>query len=158
MLIELPDPGATRDLGRVLAQLARPGDIICLIGDLGAGKTALAQGLAAGLEVREPVTSPTFTLIHEYQGRLPFYHFDLYRLQEPEEADNLGMEEYLYGSGLSVIEWPELVLTLLPSEYLKIYLEKTADGTARRARLEPAGAGWRQRLEDWAKDDCVGIR
>lgn len=106
-----------------LAEKARPGQVIALIGDLGAGKTTLAKYIAEGLGVEERITSPTFTLIHEYQsGRLPFYHFDVYRLEDPEEMYELGYEEYFYGDGLCVVEWADKVEEMIPEDALWLYL------------------------------------
>lgn len=117
-------------LGAALGQLLRPGDVLCLSGDLGAGKTAFAQGVARGLGVKGAVTSPTFIIVNEYEGRLPFYHFDVYRLDGPEEMDLLGFEEYLEGNGVTLIEWAERVAEALPRERLDIGIER--DGEAGR--------------------------
>src|SRR5258707_12703275 len=101
-------PAETMEFGRQLATTLRPGDVIALTGDLGAGKTCLVKGIAAGLGITQDVTSPTFTLIHEYRGgRLPLAHVDLYRLNDELEAINIGIEDYLNGAGLTVIEWAE---------------------------------------------------
>ena len=96
----------TRAAGLALADSMRPGDIVFLTGDLGAGKSVLARGIAAGLGVQGPMPSPTFTLMQPYEGRLPVYHFDLYRLEGPDELFEAGLEEYLYGDGVSLVEWP----------------------------------------------------
>ena len=115
----------TERVGERLAQLSLPGDVICLEGDLGAGKTCLARGIGVGLGVKEPVTSPTFVMINEHRvpGR-PFrlYHIDLYRITSPAEALALGLDEYLYDDGICVIEWPELAEQILPRERLWIKL------------------------------------
>ncbi len=119
----------TLKIGRAIARYAAGGDIICLFGDLGSGKTVLAKGVACGLGI-DPgeIISPTFILIHEYaQARIPFYHFDLYRLNLPEEIVDLGYEEYFYNDGLTVIEWADRLKTLLPEEYLKIELSVGRD-------------------------------
>ena len=113
----------TKALGRRLGAEARPGSIITLGGDLGAGKTTLTRFIAQGLGVQDNyITSPTFSIIHEYQGRLPLYHMDLYRLQELSEDDELGLEDYLYGEGLCVIEWPNRLGEMLPPRRLHIEL------------------------------------
>ncbi len=113
----------TEMLGQRLGAEARPGDIITLGGDLGAGKTTLTRFIAQGLGVQDNyITSPTFSIIHEYQGRLPLYHMDLYRLQELSVDDELGLEDYLYGEGLCVIEWPERLGEMLPARRLHIEL------------------------------------
>ncbi len=108
-------PAQTAALGRTLAAAARPGEVWALVGDLGAGKTHFVQGIAAGMGAPGPATSPTFALVHEYPGgRLPVFHFDFYRLDTPAEALALGLEEYLDGDGLSVIEWADKFPALLP--------------------------------------------
>ena len=110
----------TRAFGLELGASLRKGDIVALIGDLGTGKTALTKYIAEGLGIRETVTSPTFTIVQEYrQGRLPLYHFDVYRIGDPEEMYELGYEEYFYGDGVCVIEWADLIEELLP-EYTKV--------------------------------------
>ncbi|CEP69248.1 tRNA threonylcarbamoyl adenosine modification protein TsaE [Moorella glycerini] len=145
--IRLKDAGATRELGRVLGRLLGPGDVVILTGELGAGKTTLAQGLAQGLGVSGTVTSPTFTLIQEHQGRLPFYHIDVYRLEDPEAALELGLEEYFYGQGVTLVEWGERLGELLPPEYLEVCLEY--DATAgRRATLTARGQRYARILEE----------
>lgn len=110
----------TRAFGLELGASLRKGDIVALIGDLGTGKTALTKYIAEGLGIRETITSPTFTIVQEYrQGRLPLYHFDVYRIGDPEEMYDLGYEEYFYGDGVCVIEWADLIEELLP-EYTKV--------------------------------------
>lgn len=113
-------PSETFEFGVTLGRLLKPGDIICLEGELGAGKTLLAKGIARGMGIDYPVSSPTFTLINEYPGKVPMYHFDLYRLEGGEELYDIGGEELLYGSGVSVIEWASKLKDLLPSERLWI--------------------------------------
>ena len=108
------------------------GMIVALNGPLGAGKTLFTQGIARGLEVEEAVSSPTFTLIQEYKGRHPLYHFDFYRLDRPEELENLGYEEYLYGDGVCVIEWAEKFSYMLPSDILEISIIKTENNFEER--------------------------
>ena len=109
----------TRAFGLELGASLRKGDIVALIGDLGTGKTALTKYIAEGLGIQEVITSPTFTIVQEYrQGRLPLYHFDVYRIGDPEEMYELGYEEYFYGDGVCVIEWADLIEELLP-EYTK---------------------------------------
>ena len=127
--IHLHSLGLTEKLGRLLGNLAAPGDVICLEGDLGAGKTALAQAIARGLEVPDDcyVTSPSFALVHEYLGRLPMYHMDFYRLQDGAEAEDLGFAEYFFLSGLSVIEWSSRAQEILPEERLILHLVLNED-------------------------------
>ncbi|MDZ7642162.1 MAG: tRNA (adenosine(37)-N6)-threonylcarbamoyltransferase complex ATPase subunit type 1 TsaE [Desulfurivibrio sp.] len=136
-------------LGHRLGEITLPGDVILLHGPLGGGKTTLAQAIAAGLEVppNEPVTSPTFGIIHEYRGRLPLYHLDLYRLGgEEEELLELGVEDYLYGAGVCVVEWPERLGELRPAKRLEISLEFAA-ADHRHLKLTAHGGDWPERLE-----------
>ncbi|MCM1183181.1 MAG: tRNA (adenosine(37)-N6)-threonylcarbamoyltransferase complex ATPase subunit type 1 TsaE [Roseburia sp.] len=113
--IETNSPEETLALGRRLGQQAQKGDIYTLSGDLGVGKTVLAQGIAEGLGIREPVNSPTFTIVQIYEeGRLPLYHFDAYRIGDVEEMDEIGYEDYFYGDGLCIIEWAELIAEIIP--------------------------------------------
>lgn len=137
--IQIFTPESMRCLGSRLGGLLRPGDVVCLNGELGAGKTTLAQGIALGLGVAEPVTSPTFTIIHEYQGRLPLYHMDAYRLANPLELADLGLDEYLYGNGVTVIEWAGKVIDLLPFVYLAVDIEYLDAGAGRRVTLRAQG-------------------
>jgi len=115
----------TVNLGRAIAKRLNQGDIICLFGELGSGKTVFAKGIACGLKIpQQQVISPTFVLIRQYdRGRLPFYHFDLYRLEFPKDILVLGYEEYFYGQGISVIEWPQKLGQFMPEEYLRIELK-----------------------------------
>jgi tRNA threonylcarbamoyladenosine biosynthesis protein TsaE len=116
-------PEQTWRVGELLGALLGPGDLVCLYGDLGAGKTSLSYGIARGLEVKEQyITSPTFTFVNEYEGRVPFYHIDLYRLKDPEELENIGFGEYLGSGGVTVIEWAERAEEELPEERLSVYL------------------------------------
>ena len=114
----------TRELGRQMGTAAGPGDVLTLSGDLGVGKTVFTKGFALGIGVTEAVSSPTFTIVQEYHsGRLPLYHFDVYRIGDPEEMDEVGFDDYVYGDGVSLIEWAELIEEILP-EYRKITVEK----------------------------------
>ena len=115
----------TAKIGETLAREAKPGEIYLLEGDLGVGKTVFAKGFALGLGITEPITSPTFTIIQEYeQGRLPFYHFDVYRIAGEEEMFELGYESYFFGQGVCLIEWASLIQGLLPAECRTIRIEK----------------------------------
>jgi len=125
----------TLALGRKLAERFSPGDVVALSGALGAGKTSLVKGIALGLGVAEPVTSPTFTLIQEYDGRIPLYHIDLYRITDPDQLDDLGIEEYLEGDGVTVIEWPEKAGGLFSSRALAVGVI-VLDGGRRRFTVE----------------------
>lgn len=139
-------PEETAALAHRLAAHLQAGDLILLQGGLGAGKTTFVQGLAQGLGVREPVTSPTFTLIHHYSGgRLPLYHFDLYRLEGEEEVADLGFEEYLEQQGVIVVEWAERLGSLTPSEYLRVNITRSGE-SARTLEIQPFGARYERRL------------
>lgn len=119
----------TRALGLIIAEAAEPGDIVALIGDLGTGKTALTKYIAEGLGVKEDVISPTFTIVKEYRsGRIPLYHFDVYRLSNGEELLDTGAEDYLEDSGLSVIEWADIVADVLPADALVVMIEYAEEG------------------------------
>lgn len=134
----------TRRLGETLAQVLQPGDILWLRGELGAGKTTLAQGIARGLGVNEPVLSPTFTLIREHRGRLPFFHADAYRLEGAEQAADLGLQDYFERGGIFAIEWAEHIADALPDERLDVFLEGGAD-EHRRITLTAYGERYEQR-------------
>lgn len=111
--------------GKKLGEEAKPGQVYTLIGDLGVGKTAFTKGVAAGLQIEEPVSSPTFTIVQVYDsGRLPFYHFDVYRIGDIEEMDEIGFEDYVYSKGVSMIEWADLIEEILPDSYQRIVIEK----------------------------------
>lgn len=130
--LTLRDLKETTEFGFLLGKLASPGDVICLDGDLGAGKTTLTQAIAQGLDVASepPITSPSFAILQEYQGRTPLYHFDLYRLHGPDDVLALGLEEYFYLSGCAVIEWSERATSILPEKRLRLEL-RIAAGEAR---------------------------
>ena len=117
----------TMALGERLGKHLAPGDVIALYGDLGAGKTTLAKGIAAGMGLAADIHSPTFTLIHEHPGTVPLYHIDLYRLSTELEVETLGLEEYIYSDGVTVIEWGEKIGSFLPAERLDITLRMTGD-------------------------------
>ncbi len=102
----------------------KSGDVICMYGDLGAGKTAFVQGLAKGLGIQEPITSPTFTIVNEYSGRLMLYHFDVYRIADSDEMFEIGYDEYIDGDGVCVIEWPQLISDILPKQRYEITISK----------------------------------
>lgn len=122
---ESSGPADTFELGRKLGSSALPGTIICLNGDLGTGKTVFTQGFAAGLGITEPVNSPTFTIVQVYEeGRIPLYHFDVYRIGDPEEMEEIGYEDYFYGEGVCLVEWSELIGELIPEEAASILIEK----------------------------------
>lgn len=125
MIIETNTPKETFDFGKSLGERAKAGTVYTLIGDLGVGKTVLTQGLAKGLEIQEPISSPTFTIVQVYEeGRLPLYHFDVYRIGDVEEMEEIGYEDYFYGEGVSLIEWANLIEEILPERYTEIRIEK----------------------------------
>ena len=144
MIIETKSAKETIELGNRIGKLLQAGDVIALIGKLGNGKTTLTQGLARGLGIkkRNYVTSPSFTLVKEYKGRLPIYHIDLYRIDNLQEVYDLGYEEYFYGEGVTIIEWAEKIRRLLPEEVLIINLE-TVDENGRRIEFVPKGRHYR---------------
>ncbi|MDF2522859.1 MAG: hypothetical protein K0R31_500 [Clostridiales bacterium] len=117
----------TKEFGEKLGIILKAGDIICLNGDLGTGKTALTNGIAAGMDIKGYITSPTFTIVNEYAGRIPLYHFDVYRIADSEEMFEIGFEEYLNGNGVVVIEWAEQIRDILPDEYLWVQVQKRLD-------------------------------
>lgn len=121
-------PEETFALGEKLGEKAQPGQIYTLVGDLGVGKTVFTQGVARGLGIKGPVSSPTFTIVQEYdEGRIPFYHFDVYRIGDVEEMDEIGYEDYFYGEGVCLIEWANLIDEILPSEAICITIEKNPE-------------------------------
>lgn len=123
--IESNSPEETFAAGRQLGSTAKSGDVYALSGDLGVGKTVFTQGVAAGLGIKEHVNSPTFTIVQVYEdGRIPFYHFDVYRIGDIEEMDEIGYEDYFYGEGLCIVEWAELISELLPENTKHIVIEK----------------------------------
>ena len=125
MIIETHDPEETFEVGRKIGMNAKPGQIYTLTGDLGFGKTVFTQGVAAGLGITEPVNSPTFTIIQEYEdGRLPFYHFDVYRIGDLEEMEEIGYDDYFFGQGICLIEWAELIEEILPEKRIEVTIEK----------------------------------
>lgn len=125
MIIETYSANETYELGKKLGETANPGDVYTLIGDLGVGKTVFTQGVAEGLSIEEPITSPTFTIVQIYEeGRLPFYHFDVYRIGDVSEMDEIGYEDYFYGDGVCFIEWANLITEILPDHYKQITIEK----------------------------------
>jgi tRNA threonylcarbamoyladenosine biosynthesis protein TsaE len=141
--------GETERLGEVIGGLLQPGDVVALNGDLGAGKTCLARGVARGLGVRDRVTSPTFTLINEYNGMIPLYHMDMYRLGSPEELEDLGYEEYFFGPGATLLEWAGQVEQYLPRRRLDIFITKLPDDEEKRKfELVPHGERFEQMVKE----------
>lgn len=125
MIVESTTARETFELGERIGTEAKPGQVYTLIGDLGVGKTVFTQGLAKGLGIEEPINSPTFTIVQVYEeGRLPFYHFDVYRIADVEEMDEIGYEDYFYGEGVCLIEWANLIEEILPEHMICITIEK----------------------------------
>ena len=142
MIVETFSADETYEYGRKMGAEAQPGDVYCLTGDLGVGKTVFTQGFAAGLGVREPVSSPTFTIVQEYEGeKMPFYHFDVYRIGDAEEMEEIGFEDYVYGQGVCIIEWANLIREILPEDFMGILIEKDMEKgfDYRRITLERGG-------------------
>jgi tRNA threonylcarbamoyladenosine biosynthesis protein TsaE len=117
----------TMNIGFQIGKLANSGDIICLIGDLGTGKTHITKGIAKGLGIDEHITSPTFTIVNEYEGRHKLYHFDVYRVNDPDEIEAIGFDEYIFGDAVSIIEWANYIEELIPKEHIKINIEKISN-------------------------------
>jgi len=152
---------ATRAVGAALANLARPGDVLVLAGDLGAGKTTLTQGFGEALGVKERITSPTFTIAQRHEGRLTLHHLDLYRLDHPREATDIGLEELIDEGAVVVIEWGDLIEPLLGTDFLEVHLSFPDEGEDddRLVVLRPVGSQWVARrgelaraLHPWAAD------
>jgi tRNA threonylcarbamoyladenosine biosynthesis protein TsaE len=142
----------TWKIGEMLGSRLDAGDTVCLYGDLGAGKTSFSYGIALGLEVEEQyITSPTFTFVNEYQGRVPFYHIDLYRLTEPDELHNIGFEDYIDSDGVTVIEWAERAEDELPAECLSVYLSYVNDHS-REIGFLAEGERYEKLLDDLSKE------
>ncbi len=128
MVYETYSAEETAEIGRKMAQQAEPGSVYALSGELGAGKTVFAKGIARGLGITEPVCSPTFTIVQVYEeGRMPFYHFDVCRIGDIEEMEEIGYEDYFYGNGLVMIEWADLIKEILPPAYQQVTIEKDLD-------------------------------
>ena len=125
MIIETRSAEETFEVGRKIGEEANAGQVFTLIGDLGVGKTVFTQGLAKGLGIEEPISSPTFTIVQVYEdGRLPFYHFDVYRIGDVEEMEEIGYDDYFYGEGVTLIEWSNLIEEILPKQRTEIVIEK----------------------------------
>jgi tRNA threonylcarbamoyladenosine biosynthesis protein TsaE len=143
--VDTHGPDQTHRLGSALAELARPGDVFLLLGDLGAGKTVLAQGLGAGLGVDDVITSPTFALVQSYVGRLDLHHLDVYRLDQINEALDLGLAELLDDEAVVVIEWGDRIAPVLPQDYLEVRLGYGPQPGDRSVELVPVGSRWAAR-------------
>lgn len=149
----------TRALASALAELARPGDLLLLVGDLGAGKTAFTQGFGAGLGIDEQITSPTFALVQGYTGRLDLNHLDVYRLEQIHEALDLGLSELLDEGSVTIIEWGDTITSALPRDYLEVRITFGEGPDDRRVELHPVGSRWQARVRamsvavaEWIED------
>jgi tRNA threonylcarbamoyladenosine biosynthesis protein TsaE len=153
LIIRAQNPDETLNFGFHLGKLLQIGDCICLAGTLGAGKTLLAQGIARGLDVAEGITSPTFTVLQVYDGRLPVFHYDLYRLQQPEELRDIGFEEFGGENGVMVIEWADKFSSYMPEEALWIELSSGLDSLERKIILNPHGTRYENLLKELSQND-----
>ncbi len=149
MVFEINSVEQTTQLGINLGRLLNAGDIVCLTGDLGTGKTHITKGIAKGLNIDDNITSPTFTIVNEYEGRLPLYHFDVYRIGSSEEMYDIGYDEYINSDGVCIIEWANLIEDILPSEYLDIQLSYKDMG--REMILNPVGEKYKKIVEELTK-------
>ncbi|WP_027703034.1 tRNA (adenosine(37)-N6)-threonylcarbamoyltransferase complex ATPase subunit type 1 TsaE [Metaclostridioides mangenotii] len=147
--VYLKDEEETKSFGYKLGEIVEKGSIICLLGDLGAGKTTFTQSLAKGLGVCDYVTSPTFTIVNEYDGRIPLYHFDVYRIGSSEEMYDIGYDEYINSDGVCIIEWANLIEDIVPEERLTIELKYVEDG--REMILTPKGEEYTRIVEELLK-------
>ncbi len=149
--IKTNSPEETYSFGYRLGKLLKSGDILCLNGDLGAGKTTLTQSIAKGLDVEDYVTSPTFTLINEYKGRYPVYHFDVYRINDIDEMYDLGFEEYIYSEGVTIIEWASIIEDILPLERLDITIKRGKEIDEREIIIEAKGNRYEEIIKELIK-------
>ncbi|RDY25293.1 tRNA (adenosine(37)-N6)-threonylcarbamoyltransferase complex ATPase subunit type 1 TsaE [Romboutsia weinsteinii] len=147
--IYLDGENETREIGYKLGTLLQPGSVICLVGDLGSGKTTMTQSLAKALEVDDYITSPTFTIVNEYEGKMPLYHFDVYRIGCSEEMYDIGYDDYINSDGVCIIEWSNLIEDILPDEYLDIELRYKDMG--REMILKPIGKRYEKLVEELTK-------
>lgn len=144
--IYLENEEQTREIGFKLGQLLTPKSVVCLIGDLGAGKTTMTKSLAKSLEVDDDITSPTFTIVNEYEGKIPLYHFDVYRIGSSDEMYDIGFDEYINGDGVCIIEWANLIEDILPDEYL--YIEMNYKESGREMILTPKGEKYEEIVKE----------
>ncbi|MCK5533892.1 tRNA (adenosine(37)-N6)-threonylcarbamoyltransferase complex ATPase subunit type 1 TsaE [bacterium] len=143
----------TKKIGKYLGGILKGGDVICLVGELGAGKTTFTQGVAKGLKVDEYVNSPTFRLINEYKGKYPVYHFDLYRIDSILEIEELGYKEYFYSEGITIIEWADKIVDVWPEERIEIYF--SGRGNLRKIKLLVCGESFKKRCSEFKKLDLL---
>lgn len=148
MEIKLSNLKETEEFGFRLGSLLKSGDILCLNGDLGAGKTTMTKSIGLGLGVDEYITSPTFTLINEYKGKIPVYHFDVYRLENVHELYDLGFDEYFYGKGVCIIEWADKIDKMIPKERIVIDIEKGNDDDERTLHISGFGQSYDELIKE----------
>jgi tRNA threonylcarbamoyladenosine biosynthesis protein TsaE len=148
MQIKINGLEETKGFGIKLGKLLNSGDILCLNGDLGAGKTTLTKSIGIGLGVTDYITSPTFALINEYEGRVPVYHFDVYRLENVEDLYDLGFDDYFYGKGISIIEWADKIEKLLPEERIVLDIEKGEDENSRVINITGYGNSYSRVIKE----------
>ncbi len=141
----------TESIGYKLGKLLNVGDVVCLTGDLGAGKTTLSKSMAKGLGVHDHVTSPTFTIINEYEGRLPVYHFDVYRINDIDEMYELGYEEYFYGEGVCIVEWASKIKELIPENHLWVEINLCGDENTREFNFKATSKHFEEIVEELNK-------
>ncbi|MDD3840507.1 MAG: tRNA (adenosine(37)-N6)-threonylcarbamoyltransferase complex ATPase subunit type 1 TsaE [Clostridia bacterium] len=147
----------TFKVGTAIGCNVKPGDLICLIGDLGTGKTVLAKGIAKGMDIDDNVNSPSYTLINEYYGRIPLYHFDVYRLDRPEDAYDIGLDEYIFGDGVTVIEWADRIAELLPSDRLEININKIHKENSREILITGNSSAIENLERELKRDENISI-
>lgn len=155
VVVQSRNTSETIRLGKSIGSRLRAGDVVALVGELGAGKTQFIKGLATGAGVGKPtyVSSPSFTLINEYPGRVPFYHIDLFRLEDRKEAEGLGLEDYILGAGITAIEWADKIPSLLPGEMLSIHIVYTGKNT-RTIEMKGKGKRYEELVNELPISDC----
>ena len=151
MIIKLKDIKQTELFGERLGRLLEKGDVVCLNGDLGAGKTTLSKSIGEGLEVEDYITSPTFAIMNQYNGRIPLYHFDVYRLEGWHQLEDIGAEDYFYGNGVCLIEWAETIQEYLPKDRMEIRLSFGINEGERTLMLRAFGPRFEKLLEELKK-------
>lgn len=148
MEIKLNSLQETEEFGIRLGKLLKSGDILCLNGDLGAGKTTMTKSIGIGLDVEEYITSPTFALINQYRGRIPVYHFDVYRLENADELYDLGFDEYFFGNGVCIIEWAEKINKMIPKEKIVINIQKGNNENERILHIDGYGKSYEDIIKE----------
>jgi tRNA threonylcarbamoyladenosine biosynthesis protein TsaE len=143
----------TKLIGKIIAKNLVKGTVLCLDGDLGAGKTTLTQYIAKEFEIKEYITSPTFTIIKEYEGILPFYHMDVYRINSEDDMFDLGYEDYIYSEGVCIIEWSQKISNMLPANRINIYIQRTNDEDTRIFSIKGQGHAYEKILEELKKHE-----